>query len=288
MKMIAKLIGMVALAGPAYADAPPPAAVIAALQPVQRLIVRGADLPTFTVYEWERDGVHHNAWPGDATPPPPDAARIELKLYTFPTGQLRKLYFGPGQRTPPHLNMDDIILYSLGTRQLEVADGDQFIAHPGDATLHPAGVSHYSQTITPGWRCEFAFKAQGRSGLDAVALSGQDRAVHDATERVEGGRRVVTYGDAGTIGAHFAVRMYQFPGYQLIEQRLPKGETLPDNDPAEERLLYVVSGSLSVRSGEEQSVVGPGDMIRVSPGHRFARTALADSVVLDVSGSKAP
>ena len=267
-------------------DAPPPE-VLAALKVRDRMIIRDADVTPVVVYEWETGGVQHNGWGENAKGVPEGAIKLTLKLFNFPTGQLRKLYFGEGGRTPVHLNHDDIILYSLGTSQVEVVGREVFASHPGDASLHPAGVMHYSQTVAPGWRGEFAFKAQGKAGLDPVPLAGRDKPLHAVSEWVDGSVRKFAY-DAKDRPVTSTARVFSFPGYELIEAHLPRGATLPAYTPDAERLLYVVSGRLKVTSGNESGVVGAGDMVRVAKGQRFARETLDDAVVLDVEASQTP
>lgn len=277
-----------ALAAPAFAENNAPPEVAAAMKVSDHMIIHDADVKPLTVYEWERDGVQHNGWPGQEATVPYDAAKVTLKLFNFPTGQLRKLYFSDGTKTPVHFNHDDIILYSLGTSQLEVVGPETFFSHPGDASLHPTGVMHYSQTVIPGWRAEFAFKTQNRSGLDPISLTGRDKAVHQVTEWVEGGQRKVAYDKKDLTGARSTAKIFQFPGYELIEEHLPKGNMLPVHMASGERLLYILSGRLKVTAGAESGVVAAGDMVRIAAGKPFAREALEDSVVVDVEASRTP
>ncbi len=277
-----------ALAAPAIAENNAPPEVAAMMKITDKLIVHDADVKPITVYEWERNGVQHNGWPGQEATVPYDAAKVTLKLFNFPTGQLRKLYFAEGVKTPIHFNHDDIILYSLGTSQVEVIGPETFVSHPGDASLHPTGVMHYSQTLVPGWRAEFAFKSQYKSGIDATSLSGRDKTLHQVTEWVEGGQRKVAYDKKDQKGAVSTAKIFQFPGYELIEARLPKGNVLPVHMAAADRLLYVVSGKLKVTSGSESGTVTTGDMVRVAAGKPFAREALEDTVLVDVEASKTP
>jgi len=274
---------------PAMAENNAPPEVAAAMKVTERMIVHDGDVKPITVYEWERGGVQHNGWPGQEHDVPYDAAKVTLKLFNFPTGQLRKLYFAPGTRTPVHYNHDDIILYSLGTSQLEIVGNEAFLSHPGDASLHPEGVMHYSQTVTPGWRCEFAFKAQGKSGPDPVSFPGRDRAVHQVSEWVDAGQRKIAYDKPGPgSSGQSTAKIFQFPGYQLVEARLPKGNMLALHTAASDRLMYIVSGRLKVTSGSESGIVEAGDVVRVAAGKPFAREALDDAVVADMEASKTP
>ena len=251
-------------------------------------IIHERDLKHLEVWEWERDGVQHNAWAGDGQTAPYDAVKIDARLYNFPSGQLRKLYFEKGARTPWHLSKDQDLIFYYTLRQVEFVDDQVVIDAPGDVSMHPSGVMHHSEVLQAGPRLEFAFAPQGKSGKDLIALPGREMTLHEATESVEGGHRVVTYGKTDKAGAKFTAKLFQFPGYLLVEAHLPKGETLPVHKNADEKLLYVLEGRLKVTSDTATDEVGPGDMVRQIAGRPFAREALEDSVVLELDGSKNP
>jgi quercetin dioxygenase-like cupin family protein len=254
----------------------------------ETLILRDADVKHLIVYGWERDGVFMNAWPGDGTETPYDAARLEVQIYKFPTGHLRRLYFTKGTNTHWHINKDDSIIYNVDVHQVEFVDTQTFLSHPGDVSLHPDGVMHHSEAIQSGQRCEFSFKPQGKSGRDLIALPGRDMTFHAATDWVEDGERKLVYGKTDRSGGKFTAKIFAFPNYFLIEAHYPKGETLPLHKNATEKLIFVVSGRLKVTTDTLTEEVGAGDMVRLAVGRDFARQALEDSVVLEIDGSKAP
>jgi quercetin dioxygenase-like cupin family protein len=254
-----------------------------------KLIVHERDVKPLTVWEWEEDGASKNAF-GDQPNAkiPRDAAKIELQLYNFPTGQLRKIYFTKGTRTPWHPNLDDIIFYSIDAHQVEFVGQASFYTRPGDVTIHPAGVDHHSETLVAGTRLEFAFDAQDKSGRDLIAMSGRDMMLHDITEWVEGGKRLEVIGATDRPGGKYRSKLFYFPAYTLFEQHFPRGERLPTHVNAAEKLLYVLEGRLKVTTDGVTDEVAAGSMVRLVAGKSFAREALADSTVLELAASKAP
>ena len=249
------------------------------------------DIETLPVFEWEEDGVQQNAF-GDevAVDVPDDAARIDLQLYNFPTCQLRKIYFPPRTRTPWHANHDDIILYSIDAHQVEFVGTQSFHARPGDATLHPVGVEHHSETLVPGWRLEFAFAAQtGKCGRDLIALPGTGMIWHDVAEWVEQGQRRYTIGFGhSTHAQRYRMRMFHFPVYSLFECRYPRGQSIALHSNASERLLYVLEGRLRITADTVTDELVPGGTARLAAGKAFAREALEDSFTVEVDGFRSP
>ncbi len=290
MKHICHALLACSLMVPGMAIAAQPSAVEIISNAVEpsRLIIHERDLKTITVYQWERDGKLLHAWPDQKADIPYDASRVDVKLYNFPTGQFRKLFYPTGTRTAWHENESDLIFYSLGAHQVEFLGDQVFDAWPGDATLHPAGTRHHSETTAGGWKAEIAFDPQGKSGVDLVALPGRGMAIRWLTEQVEGGKRIVSLAARKDGPAVFTAKSFNFPGYVLVEAHYPKGEAIAPYRSDREQLAYVVSGRLKVTSDTVTDELGPGDMVRIAAGKMFARTALEDSVVVEVDGSKAP
>ena len=252
------------------------------------LIQHERDIESLTVYEWSEHGQQQNAFGDQDVAVPHDAAKIELQLYNFPTGQLRKIYFPKGTRTPWHPNHDDIILYGIDAHQVEFVGNQSFHSHPGDCTLHPSGVDHHSETLIAGTRVEFAFEAQHRSGRDLVALAAADMKLHELTEWVSKGRRLEQFGRRSSGGSRYRARLFHFPAYTVRELHLPEGATLPRHRNADERLLYVLSGKLRVTTDRVSGIVTRGSMLRMVAGKTFARQALGASVVLELEASLTP
>ena len=253
------------------------------------LIWHARDIETLTVYEWDEKGVQQNAFGDQQVSIPAGAARIELQLYNFPTCQLRKIYFPKGTRTPWHPNLDDTLFYSIDARQVEFVGTQSFHARPGDVTLHPVGVDHHSETLTAGWRLEFAFEAQpGKCGRDLIALPGDNMNRHDVVEWVEAGvcRRIV--GNSEQSGCQFRARMFHFPIYTLHEQYFSAGSILPPHRDAGEKLIYVLQGRLRITADTLTDELTVGAMARLPAGKSFAREALSDCVVIELTGHVAP
>ena len=282
---VVTLISATALAAPSASET-----AITASRTVadQQTVIRGSDVPLLTVYQWERNGTMLHAWPDEKKVVPYDASVVSVKLYNFPTGQLRLLSYKAGVRSAWHLNEDDIVMYNLaGMHQIEYVGDKVFDGRAGDATMHPGGMRHHTETLSTASKVEFAFAPQGRSGVDLLADTGVGKTVQTLAETVVDGHRVVHAASAGGAGVYTA-RTYAFPGYTLVEARYPRGEQVALHENGAEKLAYVVSGRLRVTSGATSTEVGPGDLLRLAAGRPFAREALEDSVLLEVDGSRAP
>ena len=254
-----------------------------------KMILHDRDIAHLVVYEWERDGQQANSWPNDGQTPPYDAAKIGLKLFNFPTGQLRIIDFDDGARTPWHLNKhQDALFYGVTATQVEFVNQAIHLAHPGDASIHPEGTMHHSETIIGGIRAEFAFVPQGKSGRDLVAIPGRDMTLHHVTEWVEHGRKTQVFGATDHAGSRFRAKLFQLPAYAILEAHYPKGAKLDHHTNTDEKIAYVISGRFNVTSGGETAIAGPGDTYRMGAEMAFAREALEDGVVIEVDGSEAP
>ena len=259
-----------------------------------RLIIRDAEVPHLVVHEWERDGVQQVAWPDDGQVPPYDAARIGLKLFNFETGQVRLIDFDDGTRTPLHAcKHQDALFYGLTATQIEFVNNAVHHAHPGDASIHPEGTVHHSETIIGGTRVEFGFAPQGRSGRDLVAIPGRDLTLHHVADRVVDGGCVRVWADEALMdgapgeGAYRA-KLFQLPAYAILEAHYPTGSAVAAHINADEKIVYVISGRLQITTGDETGEIGAGDCYRMAAGKTFAREALADTVLIEVDGSDAP
>lgn len=276
-------------ATPALAQHTPSAEEIAAntVDPA-KLIIRGKDLTPITVYQWERDGKLLHAWPGQEKDIPYDASRVTVRLYNFPTGQLRLIDFPQGTNTAWHVNESDIIFYGVDIHQVEFVGQQLFDSFPGDVSLHPANVRHRSTSLTGGTKAEFAFGPSGRAGDDLVAFSGRSQLRRDMVEWVTADKRMTAPAGGGAKGSAYWAKSFVFPGYRLVEAHYPVGSSIASHVNATEVLVYVLSGRLRVTSDNANGELGPGDMVRMATGKRFARMALSDTVVLEVDGGTAP
>ncbi len=258
-------------------------------QDAGQLVLHAKDIETLTVYEWEEHGEQQNAFGDEEVAVPPDAAKIELQLYNFPTCQLRKIYFPRLTRTPWHPNFDDIILYSIDAHQVEFVGTQSFHAAPGDASLHPAGVDHHSETLREGWRLEFAFEAQaGKCGRDLIALPAQNMIWHELSDRIVNGTRQQHIGRLADADCRYQAKMFHFPVYTMFVCRIAAGERLPLHCNAAEKLLYILSGRMRVATDSITEDVTKDAMVRLPEGRQHAREALTDCLVIELDGYTAP
>jgi quercetin dioxygenase-like cupin family protein len=275
----------------ATAAYPIPSEVLAALAMRSDLVVHRRDVPQLLVYQWTREGEHLNAWPGDGRPVPPDAARVLLRLFNFPTGALRELVFAKGALTPAHVNKSDIILYNITGRQVQISDDDVADAHVGDAAFHPAGVMHYSLSLAETLRAEFAFAPRNMSGDRAVFLPRGATADREVAKWLDNGEVVTAYdADAAQApaDARFIAKIFAFPGYRMVEARYPAGARLSPHLNPRERILYLLSGRMRIQTGAVIDEVETGDIFRAIVGETYARAVIEDAVVLEVDASRAP
>ncbi len=78
-----------------------------------------------------------------------DGAKLAIKaLLTSPSALLMEVHRDKGLKDPEHAHPDhESICYLVSGRMRVVIDGESFIAGPGDAWIHPAGVLHYHETL---------------------------------------------------------------------------------------------------------------------------------------------
>jgi quercetin dioxygenase-like cupin family protein len=259
--------------------------VVKLLAPTDKLIVHRGDVRQVQVYEWEREGIRYNAWPGDPMKPPYDAAVLELRAFSFPTGMVRELFYRQGIRTPPHENMEDIIMYGISGKRVQIVDEDTGILAAGDASFHPVGVSHHSESVIAGTQLEFAFPGTKRPAPRAQWLSGKDVPEIPAAAWVRDGKEIVARGretaGAPPDAARFTARFFQFPTVTLVEEHLPRGVSLPPHADRRDNLIYVVKGRLRVSVGDTVGEAGEGDVVREPSAVMHDVEALEDTVFVE-------
>ena len=143
-KSLSSVLGLLLWAGTAFAA---PAALT--------VVLYKKDITLNTVYAWERWGNFINAVPGDGKEIPYDAARLTVRVYSLPSGEIRVIDFAGGVRTHPHFNMTDTVLYTWTGSRVQFADGKAAVNVPGDAALHPKGVHHHGEALQTGKGIEF-------------------------------------------------------------------------------------------------------------------------------------
>lgn len=235
-------------------------------------VLRAADSMLHTVHAWERWGNWINVAAGDdSTEIPYDAARLQVKLYTYPTAQIRVLRFHPKVRTHVHINKTDTVLYEWTSRRVQFVDDDAAICDPGTFSLHPKGVFHHGTVLTPGFTVEFAMEATAAPDPVPTFLPREDVPLQEATTPDGVGYRVRT----ATLGR-----------YVVREVHLPVGASVAEHHDDVDLLLVVLSGDLrfsvdgSRHLGTEHDL-GVEDTARVPRGHQGTLTALTDVVLLE-------
>lgn len=257
--------------------------IAAAAEPTAPVILR-KDVPLYTVFAWERWGNFINAQAGSKTEIPYDAARLQVKVYTFPTGELRAIRFPNGVRTHRHINMTDTVLYSWQANRVQFVDDQAAIAGPGDFSLHQKGVYHSGEEMRRGGGIdlEFAVKINrihnDPSGYWSYA---KDNPVAPAASWRDGPRVIEAIGadaDWAPAGAvRYRVRLAQLPDYPAREVYLPKGAVLPVRESERDRLIFVLSGRIAFRAGGRDYELGMEDAARAERGKDVTITALEDS-----------
>lgn len=211
-----------------------------------------ADAPLQVVYAWERWGNFINARPGDDVEIPYDAARLEVKTYAHPLGDVRVLRF-PKTRTHDHVNKTDTILYEWTARRVQFVGDDAAVSGPGHVALHPKGVFHHGETLTPGLAVEFAFEV-GEPGPDPLPTFVPPELAPwvDAAWWSEGGSVTDVETDGALPdGAHrYARRTIGLGAYTVREARLAAGEVLHTGTGGRGSLLVVLDGEVVLPGGQ--------------------------------------
>lgn len=112
--------------------------------PTRERFVRNADVPA--------DAVSALEGKPECTP----GAALAIKaLLTSPDMLFMEVHRDKGLVDPEHAHPDhDSICYLVRGRMRVVIDGESFIAEPGDAWIHPAGVPHYHETLEDSLQVE--------------------------------------------------------------------------------------------------------------------------------------
>ena len=276
------LVSWVGLTGPVAAQMVKPT-----LPPV---VIRAADVPLFDVYAWERWGNFINAPAGSKTEIPYDAARLQVKVYTYPTGEIRAIRFNNAVRTHRHINQTDTILYSWQAHRVHFVNNLAVVTEPGDFALHQKGVDHSGEEIRRGGGIdlEFAVNVQGRHNDPTGYWSlGREHPVQPAALWTEGGRSVEAIGDAvaqaPTTAVRYRMRTAALPGYPAREMYLDHGTTLVSHDLDKDRLIFVLSGRLTIKVAGKKYSLGPEDTARGERGIDIELVADEDCKLVQVS-----
>lgn len=282
---LAKAALLLALAGA------PEATAQTALPPVATpdvVVIHNAATPLITVFAWERNGEFINAWPGDGKTPPYDAAKNEVKLFRFVTGDVRELHFTKGSRTHPHLSKEDIITYGVSARRVQITNAQSFQNEPGDASFQPNGVTHHAETLLSGVAIEIAFPGTHWANPEATWIP------QSATPLLPVAAWTAKGVPAEAVGAavrrappeaiRFSRRTFRLrPDYVLQELHLPKGARLPARRASTDVLAYVVSGQVRITVADYGDVALGGDAARLPSGQTYRLEALQDTVLVQAA-----
>lgn len=272
-------------AAPVAPVTPPPAPAPA---PV---VIHHQDVPLVTVFAWERWGNFINVQPGSGVEIPYDAARLQVKVYTFPSGEVRAIRFGNGVRTHRHVNLTDTILYSWQAHRVQFVDSLATVTEPGDFALHQKGVYHSGEEIRRGGGIdlEFALPFKGvhndPTGYWSLA---RDNPVQSAASWSVSGRVIEATGVAATAAAptnaaRYRVRTARLPNYAAREVYLPAGTVLPLRDDGSDRLLFVLSGHVRLTLGGTVYPLESEDAARIERGADARIDALDDVMFVEAA-----
>lgn len=283
--MVITVLTLAALSGSVAARAKTTAAATPA--PV---VILHQDVPLYDVYAWERWGNFINAEAGSKTEIPYDAAHLKVKVYTFPSGEIRAIRFMNGVRTHRHVNQTDTVLYGWQANRVQYVDDKAVVAGPGDFALHQKGVLHSGEEIRRGGGIdlEFAVTISGRhndpTGYWSMA---RDHPVQPAASWRANGRDVEAVGAAAAGApagaARYRVRIADLPDYPAREVHLTGGTAVPSRDPDRDRLIFVLSGRLRATIAGTSYVLAPEDAARFPRGAEVRIEAEGDSLYVQTS-----
>lgn len=256
----------------------------------EKVVILQKDVPLYDVYAWERWGNFINAEAGSTTEIPYDAARLQVKVYTFPTGEIRAIRFNNAVRTHRHINQTDTLLYSWQAHRVQYVNNMAVVAGPGDFALHQKGVDHSGEEIRRGGGIdlEFVVTNPGRHNDPTGFWSfARDNPVQPAASWQQDGRTVEALGDAvrnaPAGAARYRVRIANLPLFQAREVYLDAGTIVASRDDASDRLLFVLEGQLTVTTGGRDYVLGPQDTARAISGQNFRVAAVTASRFVQAS-----
>ena len=255
------------------------------------VVIHHQDVPLITVFAWERWGNFINAQPGSGIDIPYDAARLQVKIYTFPTGEVRAIRFANGVRTHRHVNMTDTILYSWQAHRVQFVDGLAMVTGPGDFALHQKGVYHSGEEIRHGGGIDLEFALPFKSvhndptGFWSLA---RDNPVQPGASWTASGRVVEAIGAAAAsaappTAAHYRVRSAKLPDYTAREVFLFAGTNLPLRDEGHDRLLFVTSGHIRLTTSGENYALESEDAARIERGRDASIEATDDAMFVEAT-----
>lgn len=271
-------LALALIAAATMAAAPDAAPVVAPA------VIRHQDVPLVTVYAWERWGNFINALAGSKAEIPYDAARLQVKVYTFPTGEIRAIRFGNGVRTHRHINQTDTILYSWQAQRVQFVNDQAIVTAPGDFAFHQKGVDHSGEEIRRGGGIdlEFAFARAGvHNDPTGFWSKAADHPLEPAASWMTQTGPAEVFGAAAAdkaprSAARYTIRRAVFPGYSAREVHVAAGTAILLRPVATDQLLFILSGTFRVSTGGHDYTLESEDSARAVAGKDFVLTALTD------------
>ena len=264
----------------AHADSTPAAA--------PKLFIHSTDVPLYKVFAWERWGNFINAQAGSSTEIPYDAARLEVKVYPFASGEIRAIRFPNGVRTHRHINQTDTILYSWQAHRVQFVEDQAVLAGPGDFALHQKGVLHSGEEIRRGGGIdlEFAMPFVGihndPTGFWSLA---RDHPLEPAAAWSEGNTLHEGVGEAAAAAppgaVRYRVRNAVLAEYSAREIYLDKGSILTSRNPSRDRLMFVLSGRVRVGIDGKTDDLAREDAASAMRGSELRIEAMDDTVYVE-------
>jgi hypothetical protein len=264
-----------------------PASAQKAAPPV---VIRHGDVPLYDVYAWERWGNFINAQAGSKTEIPYDAARLQVKVYPFPSGEIRAIRFNNAVRTHRHINLTDTILYSWQAHRVQFVNTFAVVAGPGDFALHQKGVDHSGEEIRRGGGIdlEFALPFTGRhndpTGHWSFAAANP---VQPAATWIRAGKPVEAIGadqaSAPAEAIRYRVRVAKLAGYTARELYLPAGTRLPIQDDTRDRLFFVLKGGVVFTAAGKDQPMTIEDAGWIARGTLGVLTASEDAMLVEAT-----
>ena len=250
----------------------------------QPTVGRAADTPLQVFFAWERWGEFINARPGDDVEIPYDAARLEVKVYPHPMGEVRVLRF-PKTRTHDHINKTDTILYEWTARRVQFVGDDAAVCEPGHVALHPKGVFHHGETLTPGLAVEFAMEVGAAAPNPMPTFVPPAQAPLLDAAWWQDGERVVEAEGAGVAGApghatRYRRRTVELGRYTVRELHLAAGSRVPGSRPGAATMIVVLSGEVAIPGAAGAVVLGAEDNAGFARGATVGLRARTETVVL--------
>ncbi len=176
-------------------------------------------------------------------------------------------------RPHPHIGLSTVTYLFDGEIRHRDSLGTEMVIRPGDVNLMTAGRGIVHSERTPE---EQRSQAMSISGLQTWLALPDDKEEIDPSFEHRGGQELPQFDDDGATGRviigsfmGLSAPVSQFSQTLYVDLHLQSGRTFPLDAVAEERAVYILSGSLAI-AGE---VFGPDQLLVFRPGDRLTMTA---------------